>query len=219
MAAANHERMKQSILDPIWPQQGQAILSQLLHQPCAQVAIIPVAEPLPAINIPALALQRKPKSAVAATPTNGAVAIRQQLEATAGEARLAMLTAYLRTTVATALGLDTADQLDGDTGFFSLGLDSLMALEVRNKLATNLGVTLRSTLLFDYPAIDRLSTYLLQDVLKLADGAAQATEAATDKAWDDYSTTTLEQTAGAAVETLSGSDLIALIARKAEDFL
>jgi len=218
MAAANHERMKQSILEPIWPQQGQAILSQLLHQPCAQVAIIPVADPLPAINIPALALQRKPKSAVVATPTNGAVAIRQQLETTAGEARLATLTAYLRTTVATALGLDTADQLDGETGFFSLGLDSLMALEVRNKLATSLGVTLRSTLLFDYPSIDRLSTYLLQDVLKLADGAAQQTEAA-DQAWDKYSTTTLEQTAGAAVETLSGSDLIALIARKAEDLL
>jgi NADPH:quinone reductase-like Zn-dependent oxidoreductase/acyl carrier protein len=48
-----------------------------------------------------------------------------------------------------------------------LGLDSLMAVEFRNALATSLGQPLPSTLLFNYPAIEDIAQYVAAEVLKL----------------------------------------------------
>src|SRR5690606_17351657 len=40
------------------------------------------------------------------------------------------------------------------------GLDSLMAVEMRNRLAAALGMTLPSTLLFNYPSVEALTAYI-----------------------------------------------------------
>ena len=42
-----------------------------------------------------------------------------------------------------------------------IGLDSLMAVELRNALTRSLGRSLPATLLFDHPTLDALTTYLL----------------------------------------------------------
>src|SRR6185369_4588709 len=59
--------------------------------------------------------------------------------------------------------------LDGRRGFAEQGLDSLMAVELRNRLQRELGVTLSATLGFDHPTVERLVAHLLADVLKLDD--------------------------------------------------
>ena len=48
-----------------------------------------------------------------------------------------------------------------------LGLDSLLAIELRNALARSLGRSLPATLLFDYPTLDALTDYVMCDVLAL----------------------------------------------------
>jgi hypothetical protein len=47
-----------------------------------------------------------------------------------------------------------------------LGLDSLMAVELRNRLATGLALTrpLSATLMFDYPTIDAIAGHLVKEI-------------------------------------------------------
>ena len=46
----------------------------------------------------------------------------------------------------------------------ALGMDSLMALELRRQLEKDLQVSLRSTLVFEYPTISAMVTHLMQKI-------------------------------------------------------
>jgi acyl carrier protein len=65
--------------------------------------------------------------------------------------------------VAHVLGIQLAE-LDWQTGFFDLGLDSLTALELKNSLQTSLDCVLPSTLTFDYPTVAALIDYLANEI-------------------------------------------------------
>jgi len=56
----------------------------------------------------------------------------------------------------------------------ALGLDSLMALELRNRLELNLGVILSATLIWGYPTIAALAPFLLDKMGLSARVAVQA---------------------------------------------
>ena len=62
-------------------------------------------------------------------------------------------------------------EIDADTGFMSLGLDSLTGMEMLNQLQQLVGddVSLSSTVLFDYPSVRKLSEHLSQEIGKLSE--------------------------------------------------
>jgi malonyl CoA-acyl carrier protein transacylase len=86
--------------------------------------------------------------------------ILQQLEDTPISDRHEVLMAYLQSEVARVLGLSSAQLPDPHEGFFAIGMDSLMAVELKNRLEANLKTALPGTLIFEAPTIHDLTHYL-----------------------------------------------------------
>jgi acyl carrier protein len=87
-------------------------------------------------------------------------------EIPAGERRQ-FLISQLANLVRDALKLKDSEAISPRQGLFDLGLDSILALEMKARLEASLGLPLRATLLFAYPTLDALAGYLLSEVLTL----------------------------------------------------
>ncbi|WP_194868995.1 type I polyketide synthase [Myxococcus sp. AB025B] len=86
------------------------------------------------------------------------------------EAR-ARLLALLQSQASDVLGLSSSSPIDPRRPLQELGLDSLMALQLRNALSAALGRSLPVTLLFDHPSLEQLLDFLGRE-LPSADAAA-----------------------------------------------
>ena len=83
-----------------------------------------------------------------------------QLMAATPSERHARLQQCVKTAARSIIGLDADMHIDPDLPLKDIGLDSLMAVEMRNELAREIGLRLTATLLFDYPTVNRLIEYL-----------------------------------------------------------
>ena len=95
-------------------------------------------------------------------------------QAPAGE-KQAILYRHIRELVAGILGFASPDKVDPKQGFFKMGMDSIMTVQLRNRLEASLGFTLPPTLAFEYPTVEFLSKYLGETVEKLS-GPAEVRE-------------------------------------------
>jgi FkbH-like protein len=75
------------------------------------------------------------------------------------------LLALVSEEAAEALELPSARDIRPDQRFGELGLESMTALDLRNRIAARVGTPLPSSLLFDYPTPRALSQYLLASAL------------------------------------------------------
>ena len=94
--------------------------------------------------------------------------VLQQFTELAEQERQPALVLYLQEQIGSILGLESPDP---DQGFFDMGMDSLMAVEVKNSLEKYFRISLPSTVVFDYPTIKDLARYIAE---KLFGGEAQA---------------------------------------------
>lgn len=173
------ERISQQGLSSITPEQGVAALERLMGQDRAQVAVLPIdwqrylarvergAPPAFFAAVAGLA-QAAPE---ATAGIDAASDLRSRIKSAPSARRRPMLAAFVRERALRALGVDPGRAVDPRTPLGELGLDSLLAVELRNTLGNAVGSTLPATLLFDYPTIDTLTDYLLNDVLGLAEAA------------------------------------------------
>jgi len=129
----------------------------------------------------ALGGEQGPPSRVA-TARSGAGApqdlVRRFREAPASKRRDLVL-AHVTGEAARILGLDPAQPIDSEQGLFEMGMDSLMSVELKSRLAAGVGQALPSTLTFNYPNVGALTDYLMREVLAAGEpSAAPAASAA-----------------------------------------
>jgi epothilone polyketide synthase D len=87
--------------------------------------------------------------------------LMQRVNAAAEPARARLLSAAVQGEVAQVLGLPGGSLPELEQGLFEMGLDSLMAMELRTRLQTQLGRGLPATLVFDCPTIGAIARFVL----------------------------------------------------------
>jgi acyl transferase domain-containing protein len=91
--------------------------------------------------------------------------VNLQLKNASPARRHDILIAHLRSQTRSILGFDLSREIELEQGLFDMGMDSLMAVELKGRLEQSLGVPLPSTLTFNHPTIKALGDYLLSEAL------------------------------------------------------
>ncbi|MBL8756426.1 MAG: SDR family NAD(P)-dependent oxidoreductase [Planctomycetes bacterium] len=112
-----------------------------------------------------LATQRTPTPRLFAAVAGKSAALadrepRLDLRELPREQRRSALYRAVQTQVAKVLGFNDGDQLTSTRLFRDFGLDSLLAVDAKDRLERLTGLTLPATLLFDQPDLDRLVDHL-----------------------------------------------------------
>ncbi len=160
----------------IQPEAGSAILSELLTQDRAQIGVLPIEwgayleatrsrhNPFFHYLTPTLRDHTMESTDTPLLRKNW----RALLAAATPEQQYPVLREQLQQLLAHILGLPAGERIEARQGLRDLGLDSILSIEVRSQLETELDCNLPATLLFDYPTIETLSEYLATQVLDLS---------------------------------------------------
>jgi acyl transferase domain-containing protein/ubiquinone/menaquinone biosynthesis C-methylase UbiE/acyl carrier protein len=172
------ERVAVQGIGSIEPQEGLAVLEFLLRSDPARVAVIPIDWPrfLKAFTgdrIPAFLrgwMRDTDKRPARDSARQSGEAFRGRFAAAPAGRKPALLLELVRAEVARVLGWRPDEPIELRQPFTDLGLDSLMAVELRNSLGALLGRSFPATILFDHPTVEALAAFLLDD---LTDAAAK----------------------------------------------
>jgi acyl transferase domain-containing protein/NADPH:quinone reductase-like Zn-dependent oxidoreductase/acyl carrier protein len=113
-------------------------------------------------------LAREVPEAVPTVLPSGKTQLVEQLTNAPVQQRKKLMTDYLREAVAEVTRVDVAE-IREETGFFDLGMDSLMAVELRQRIEQGVGKEIPVTLVMDHPRLSDAAAYLLGDVLGLGE--------------------------------------------------
>ncbi|MDH2430516.1 type I polyketide synthase [Sphaerisporangium sp. TRM90804] len=177
---ADLRRMRRSGVAELSFAEGVALFDRALRLPDAVLAPIAIAHDAlrdRTDEVPALlrglvrpkALRAARTAADAPDPSGGS-SFETRLAGLTGPERERYLLDLVRGHAAAVLGHGDPAGVAPERGFTELGLDSLGAVELRNRLASATGLRLPATLMFDYPNSGVLSAFLLAELLPEPDG-------------------------------------------------
>jgi hypothetical protein len=114
--------------------------------------------------------------------------VRERLEGAPPGQRRKLLLGYVRVQARKVLGLASEQRLDDRQPLQALGLDSLMAVELRNLVGAGLTPArgLPATVVFDHPSVEALTDYLAHWVFGWS--SSERSEAAADPATGEADT-------------------------------
>ena len=149
-------------ITPLRPEMGLRALEFALRSNAGQLAIVQIdwARYLNAFRgRPPALLERFGKHQKERLVRRGKLA--GELKALDVQARQARLTEFVVGEFARVSGLSRPDAVDTGRAFSEMGLDSLLALDLRNCLETELDCSLSTTLLFEHPNVASVVQHLL----------------------------------------------------------
>jgi acyl transferase domain-containing protein/acyl carrier protein len=157
------EHLMQQGIIPFTPAQGVQLMGRLLQDGAVQVTALALdwAKVL-SVYVPPL-LSQLAKDMPLQTKGGVDSSLRVTLLAADPEQRQPLLESYIQEQVARVLGIPSS-RLDPHRPLNTMGLDSLMAVELKNRTEASLGVTLPVTSLLKGPSIVELATELLKQL-------------------------------------------------------
>ncbi|MHB1132623.1 MAG: type I polyketide synthase [Chloroflexota bacterium] len=178
--AGREQRLSRGGIDGMAPAVGLAALERVLRQNRTQSTVMALAWERYAGQLPAgcrtaflsAVLQSDEPSSSATSSAAPGDGIIQRLKSAAPGERYPLLSTYVSGEAARVMRFDADQPLEPQQGFFQMGMDSLTAMELKNRLQTNLGCPLPPTVAFDYPNVATLARYLLDMLMPTAAAAS-----------------------------------------------
>jgi acyl carrier protein len=163
---AHRRRLRTNGIGTIEPRQGLKALGELLQDRAAQAVVLPVdweamlrqfpADARPTVFARFGNTRARSEDAVGAPGGH----LLPAVQAAGPAQRRSVLVSLLRREIARVLALEPNATIGLSQPLSEIGLDSLMAVELRIALANGFGLTLASTTLFDYPRLDALAAHI-----------------------------------------------------------
>jgi acyl transferase domain-containing protein/NAD(P)-dependent dehydrogenase (short-subunit alcohol dehydrogenase family) len=170
------ERLAASGLMPLTAHEALAALETAMRADTAQVGIVAAdwtrllerrdknSPPSPYFSE---VVSTKARTETLAAEQKSVAAFRDTLQRAAPGRRHTLMRNFVRETSFRVLGLIEANGPADNTPLSEVGLDSLLAIELRSVLGKSLEVALPATLLFDHPTIEALSGFLLREMCEI----------------------------------------------------
>jgi pimaricinolide synthase PimS1 len=160
------QRMTRSGLPELSFEDGLTLFDAALRS--AEAVLVPIKVNLPALRarqdeIPAL-LRGLARTTVRKPAVAETASLERDLAGLPEAERARTVLDLVRSHVAAVLGHENMAAIEPGRGFTELGLDSLAAIELRNRLQTATGLRLPATLMFDYPNSQALAGFLLAEL-------------------------------------------------------
>jgi acyl carrier protein/short-subunit dehydrogenase len=129
----------------------------------------------------------------------------EQLKKVSGSDRQEFLMSYIQSQVLQVLGMESANLPERDRGFSEMGIDSLMAVEIKNRLEKDLEIPLPTTIVLEYPTIQGLARHLMAELL------GKLTTEEIEPSKKETSNISLSEIELSKIEELTGEDIEAAI--------
>ncbi len=146
------------------PKKGVEILEQAMGSGMSRVSVLPIEWPRYLTQLhgswPFFERQRTASVGPVTTTQLTGVDLKIVLADVPSERRIEAISDVLRSRAAFILRLDSAGALRDDQPFAELGLDSLMAVELKNDLQASSGVSLPVNFFFEFPTVRQAAAYL-----------------------------------------------------------
>ncbi|WP_330172172.1 SDR family NAD(P)-dependent oxidoreductase [Streptomyces sp. NBC_01498] len=182
LGEAELRRLARDGIEPLTAPHALALFDRALATDAP--ALLPVrlrptkdAPPLVRALLPAPSRPAAKAAEITAEPAADTRPLPDRLASLGAADALRLLLDTVRGHVGDVLGHTGADAVDTDRGFGELGVDSLSALELRNRLGADTGLRLSTTLTFDYPTPTALAAYLFDELGITPDDAPDTPDA------------------------------------------
>jgi len=162
-----HEFWEAHGIERLTPRDVRAALEHLMPQATPQVAVLRNDWSRLAHHFPALLSLPWASYLVQGEqqPDAGAFTeFRRTLEEMPLVRRRALLIRHVRDEVAHVMGVPPSQPIDVRRGLFEMGMDSLMALDLKNRLRSSIGLDVPPTVVFEFPNIEAIAGFLAEQL-------------------------------------------------------